>query len=111
MNNAPVIIGITGPFGSGKTTASVYFETKGFFKIILSSFLEEELGKQGKEITRENLQDLGNLWRKQNGSGILAQKALDYIFANNIEKVVVDGIRNLGEVEVLKKSTKFVLHS
>jgi len=103
------IIGITGPFGSGKSTAASFFESKGFIKITLSSFLEEALLKSGKEITRFNLQDLGNLWRQKEGSGVLARKALEHISNNKIEKAVIDGIRNLGEVEELKRTDSFTL--
>lgn len=103
------IIGITGPFGSGKSTAASFFETKGYSKITLSSFLEKELTENKKEITRSSLQDLGNLWRKNEGAGVLAKKALEYISKNKIEKAVIDGIRNLGEVEELKKIENFVL--
>lgn len=103
------IIGITGPFGSGKSTAASFFETKGFTKITLSFFLEEALEKDGKEITRSNLQDLGNSWRQKEGSGVLVKKAIAHISSNNIEKAVIDGIRNLGEVEELKKTNSFVL--
>lgn len=109
MINKSSVIGITGPFGSGKSTAANYFETKGFKKISLSSFLEESLRKEGKDITRKNLQDLGNLWRSQKGSGVLAQKGLEFVRANNIEKAVIDGIRNLGEIKYFKQNTDFVL--
>lgn len=105
----PTIIGITGPFGSGKSTAASFFEKKGFKKVRLSSFLEGQLKKDGKEITRANLQDLGNQWRGEFGGGVLAKKALEFISQNNIEKAVVDGIRNLGEVDELNKTSKFVL--
>lgn len=109
MTGKATIIGITGPFGSGKSTAASFFETKGFTKITLSSFLEEALLKEGKEKTRANLQDLGNLWRKKEGSGVLARKALVHISKNKIEKAVIDGLRNLGEVEELKKTNAFIL--
>lgn len=109
MNSTPTVIGITGPFGSGKSTAASLLEKKGFTRITLSSFLEEELNKNGKEITRQNLQDLGNVWREEFGSGVLAKKANEYILKNSLEKVTIDGIRNLGEVEEFKKSSKFVL--
>jgi len=105
----PTVIGITGPFGSGKTTAAKFFEEKGYRRITLSSFLAEELGKQGKEITRKNLQDLGDLWRKEKGPGILAKNALQFAKKNNIDKLVIDGIRNIGEIDVLNKSSDFVL--
>lgn len=105
----PTVIGITGPFGSGKSTAASFFETKGFKKITLSSFLEEQLRLDNKEITRKNLQDLGNLWRDQEGSGVLAKKALEFIYQNNIEKAVIDGIRNLGEIDEFKQTSRFIL--
>jgi len=103
------IIGITGPFGSGKTTAASFFETKGFRKITLSSFLEEQLRISNKEISRKNLQDLGDLWRDKEGSGILAKKALEFVDSENIDKVVIDGIRNLGEIEEFRKLENFIL--
>ena len=109
MKNDQIIIGITGPFGSGKSTAASFFETKGVKKITLSSFLEEQLKLDNKEISRKNLQDLGNLWRNEKGSGFLAKKALEFVRNNNIDKTVIDGIRNLGEIEEFKKSSKFTL--
>ena len=109
MSLKPTVIGITGPFGSGKTTAASFFKTKGYYKITLSSFLEDELDKQGKEITRRNLQDLANSWREKFGSSFLAKKALEYVSAEKIEKVVVDGVRNLGEVEYFKANSNFIL--
>lgn len=107
INNKPSVIGITGSFGSGKTTAASFFETKGYHKITLSLFLEEELKTKGEPITRKNLQDLGNLWRTKKRSGVLARKALESI--NKDEKIVVDGIRNIGEIEYFKKNSDFKL--
>ncbi|MBI2621901.1 MAG: hypothetical protein HYW63_04645 [Candidatus Levybacteria bacterium] len=109
MTQKSTVIGITGPFGSGKSTAAAFFESKGFYKITLSSFLEEALRRQGKKITRKNLQDLGNLWRSQKGSGILASKALEFISKDNISNAVIDGIRNIGEIEQFKKNSDFKL--
>ncbi len=106
-----LIVGITGPFGSGKSTAAKFFESKGFSKITLSSFLEEEAKKRGvKKTTRKILQDLGNELRTRGGKGILIRKTFEYLNKNKIEKAVIDGIRNFGELEELKKRSKnFVL--
>ncbi|MDO8461021.1 MAG: AAA family ATPase [bacterium] len=109
-NNKPFIIGITGAFGSGKSTAAVFFESEGFKKVILSSFLEEEAKKRDFQvITREILQDIGNEWRKKYGSNILAKKALDFIKKERIKLVVIDGIRNVGEIDELRKYHRFIL--
>ena len=105
-----LIIGITGAFGSGKSTASSFFEKKGFTKIVLSSFLEIEAKKRGiKKISRKILQDIGNEWREKYGSGILAKKANQLLKQKNTQRIVVDGIRNLGEIEEFKKNKNFVL--
>lgn len=103
-------IGITGPFGSGKSTAAKFFESKGFYKVVLSYFLEDEAKKRGiKIMTRKILQDIGNEWREKFGRGILAKKALEYFDKNKLEKVVIDGIRNIGEIEELGKGSNFLL--
>ena len=108
MKKTPLIIGITGSFGSGKSTASDFFTEQGFTRITLSSFIAKELIKAKKEVTRASLQDEGNAMRKKHGSGVLAERALAHIELENVEKVVIDGIRTLGEVEVLYKQPNFV---
>ena len=95
------IIGITGPFGSGKTTASNVFKKFGYSVTTLSKPLEEEAVRRGLPLTRKVLQDLGNEMRAEQGSGILMKKALE---SNNSDKLVVDGLRNIGEIEELRKN-------
>lgn len=95
------IIGITGAFGSGKSTASSILEKKGYKKIELSSYLEEKAIARKLPVTRKTLQDLGNEMREKSGPGVLMQLALKD--QKNAGKIVIDGLRNLGEVELLKK--------
>jgi dephospho-CoA kinase len=100
----PQILGITGAFGSGKSTASEYIVSLGYKKISLSKFLEDELVSLGETaITREKLQDLGNSWRTEYGSGVLGKKAVELILTNKFDRVVVEGIRNIEEIGELKK--------
>ncbi|MBI1982502.1 MAG: AAA family ATPase [Candidatus Levybacteria bacterium] len=110
MENKPLIIGITGAFGSGKSTAADFLESLGFRKIILSSFLEEEAKKRGiKEITRKILQDIGDEWRKKSGTDVLAKKAGELLKKERIKLAIIDGIRNVGEIDELRKDQGFVL--
>lgn len=110
FKDKPLIIGITGAFGSGKSTASDFFEFVGFKKIILSSFLEKEAKKRGyTKITRKILQDIGNELREKCGSGILAKRANEFSEKIRVKKIVVDGIRNLGEIKELRKNENFIL--
>ncbi len=103
------IIGITGAFGSGKSTAATLIEREGYKKVYLSSYLELEAKKRKLPLTRKVLQDLGNEMRESQGSGVLMQRALQDL--RNENKIVVDGLRNLGEVTVLKKQKGSVLLS
>lgn len=95
------IIGVTGPFGSGKSTAASFFESQGYKKIYLSFYLEQEAEKRGLKITRKVLQDIGNELREKFGNGYLMKKALSSL--KDEKKVVIDGIRNLGEIEEIRK--------
>lgn len=110
LENKPLIIGITGAFGSGKSEAASFLQSKGFRKISLVQFLEEELIKKGeKNITRRMLQDLGNQWRRRYGSGVLAKRTVAFIKDNKIKKAVVDGFRNISEIEEFQKLGNFTL--
>ncbi|MBS3166866.1 dephospho-CoA kinase [Candidatus Woesearchaeota archaeon] len=101
-----MIIGLTGTIGSGKGDLARYLENKGFQRIVFSDILKDELIKRGIEITRENLQLMGDEFRKQGDLNVLARKLLEKITREN---VVLDGIRNPGEVDYLKKNSRFVL--
>jgi dephospho-CoA kinase len=110
LKNNQQIIGITGAFGSGKSTAADILEKFGFTKISLAQFLEEELVKRGEQnITRKMLQDLGNKWRERYGAEVLAKKALELIKRKKLHKVVVEGFRNSGEILEFRKIINFKL--
>lgn len=109
MKKKPLIIGITGAFGSGKSTAAGFFESRGFRRIALSSFLEEEAKKRRQKLTRKVLQDIGNEWRKKYGASVLTKKALALLRKENSGNYVIDGIRNAGEIDELKRHRGFIL--
>lgn len=98
-----IIIGMTGPFGSGCSyIAKEILKKKGYKYISLSAILKGEYGKD-KNSTRTELQDFGNDLRAKQGADILAKKAYQKISNSKNEKWVVDSIRNTHEIEFLKK--------
>lgn len=99
-----IIIGMTGPFGSGCSyIANDILAKKGYKYISLSTILKKEYGED-KSPTRTELQDFGNKLRKEHGADILARKAYQEIANSEDEKWVVDSIRNTHEIDFLKKA-------
>lgn len=116
MSLNPLVIGLTGPFGSGCTTAASIIEDRlGFRRIQLSDVIREEWKQSHPHVepNRSDLQALGNQIRKDSkDAGILARLSIERLEALCAEsRVVMDGIRNLGEIEFLRErfGTGFIL--
>jgi dephospho-CoA kinase len=101
-----MIIGITGSMACGKEAVSRFFIDKGFEHNFLSKELREELKERGIEISRANLQNLGDELRVKEGNGFLAKRMLKRLGKGNF---IIDGIRNPGEVEEFRKEKDFIL--
>lgn len=95
---------MSGSFSSGKDTAADYIIKKyGFEHHSLSDELRIVLKERGEEQSRDNWRKLGNELRAKHGSGVLAERALKRAKTN---KLIFSSIRNLGEIEVLKKKAE-----
>lgn len=103
-----IVIGLTGPFGSGCTTAAKYLERRHSYKYFRLSDLILARWKKAhgrKKPTRTDLQFLGNQIRREGKSpGALIQQAIKSLEtdAQSFTRIVFDGIRNVGEIESLK---------
>ena len=106
-----MIIGLTGTLSSGKGVVAEFLGERGFVYLSLSNELRELAKREKIEITRKNLQDLGNAYREKYGAGFLAEQIDNRIKTEQLKNVVVDGIRNPGEVAVLKRHKDFFLVS
>ena len=107
-----MIIGITGFLASGKGAVSELFKAKGFIVYSCSDEIREECKKSNVEITRENLQRVGNELRQKFGPNVLAKRLADRITLQGLDKnYVVESIRTEGEIEELKKLPNFNLVS
>jgi len=101
-----IVVGLTGPIGSGKGIVADYLKEKGFEYFSLSDIVREEARKKGIAIERNSLQDLGNKLRAEGGDGVLAERTVKKLSGRN---TVIDSIRNPGEVLVLRKIPGFKL--
>ena len=106
-----VYVGVVGQIAVGKGVLVDYLIKKLDFKSFsLSSILHIELQKKGiKEFTRKTLQDMGDDLRHRHGDEVLARRAIEVLKKQKESHVVIEGIRNPGEIEYLKKNPAFVL--
>lgn len=103
-----MILGLTGPMASGKSTVVTALKKRGFKLITLSDMVREECRRLGLPEEREQLMEIGQKLRCESGAGVLAQRALEKI-GRSEDQWVVDGIRNPAEVDVLRSHPDFVL--
>lgn len=102
-NSDKIVIGMTGPFGSGCSYIAKNILSKmGYEYVSLSQILKDEVS--GGNCSRNELQDKGNELRKQNGASYLAEKAIEVIDGIDADKIVVDSIRNTHEIEKLQNA-------
>src|SRR5882762_5920992 len=98
------VIGLTGPFGSGCTTAAkILASRRGYKSFLLSSIITDRWKKEnpGKVPSRADLQALGNEIRMQSGNpGALAEIAIGELDreARKWNSIVIDGIEILGRL-------------
>ena len=60
-----MIIGMVGRVAAGKETLTQFLREKGFIYLETRQLLIEELGKKGLELTRENMQNIGDELREK----------------------------------------------
>lgn len=102
-----MIIGLTGTNGAGKTVAADYLQSKGFAFHSLSDEIREELARQNREATREQLIDMGNRLRAEYGPAVLAERIKAKLRLEG--NYVIDSIRNPYEVRALRSTGNFQL--
>lgn len=118
--NHPLVIGVTGPIGSGVSTVADILREMGFKHYRVSEVIRRDLGAKsladaaeavaaGREPApvdespaghRQRLQDHGNARRREHGAKYWVEKALADDTATG--PIVIDAVRNLGEVGWLR---------
>jgi len=103
-----MIIGLTGTKASGKGEVAEFLKKKGFLYLSTSDMVREEAKRRKiEDYTIKQLQDIGNELREKQGTGVLALMVIRLMEEG--KNYVVDGIRNLGEIEELRKRKDFFL--
>jgi deoxycytidylate deaminase/dephospho-CoA kinase len=100
---ASEVIGLTGAFGGGCSTAARYLRDERAFTILR---LSDEIKRRWKlsnsgEPSRSDLQSFGDQLRETEGLGVLVNASLEQL-SGKADRIVIDGIRNPGEIERLR---------
>ena len=113
-----LIVCLTGMPGAGKSTVASFLKDKGFAVVTMGDVIREEAKRQGLEPTDVNLGKMMLKLRQDLGPGAVGQIVLQklqrdhandnssgggYDSNKNYSTVVIDGIRSVAEIEVLKK--------
>jgi dCMP deaminase len=115
----PVVLGLTGAFGSGCTTLAVALERAREGLLFRNIKISDLIGQQGDADRapqngtlpfsaapeRGSLQDIGDDYRKRSGLEYWAKRAIEKIESEDAEapRIVLDGLRNPGEVDWLRR--------
>ena len=103
-----LIVCITGMPGAGKSTIAESLREKGFYTIAMGDVIREEARQRNLDPNDINLGKLMLKLRNDLGPGAIAHLILRKINSENIStgeknNIVIDGIRGIAEVEILKR--------
>jgi len=100
--NRQLIIGICGESGAGKTTSTAILQEAGFLSYSLSGFLRQEAEAALDKPVRRQVQAHGQAMNEQHGNQYYADLLIKNTDILEQDRAVVDGFRNLEELEYLR---------
>lgn len=108
MSMDTLIVGLTGMPGAGKTTVANYLSQKGIPLLVMGDVVREVAENDGLELTSDNLAKLMLRLRKRNGPEAVAHLIVNKIKLmkkedKQLSVVIVDGIRSMAEVRLLRR--------
>lgn len=103
------IVAVTGMPGAGKSTAAEALVSKGWKRVVMGDVVRAETKRRGMEPDSKNTGEVMKALRNERGEAAVAELCLETIRRMGSEKVVVDGIRSMPEVEAFRKSAKVIL--
>jgi dephospho-CoA kinase len=110
MNADKLVIGLAGMPGSGKSLVVDIARTLGYAIVVMGDIVRQETVKRGFELTPQNVGKIMLELRHKEGNFVIAQKCVPKIEEQTNNKILVDGLRSLYEVDIFKEHfSKFSL--
>jgi len=110
MANDRLVIGVAGMPGSGKSLAVKVAVESGYDVVVMGDVVREEAKKRGLEPTPTNIGKVMLELRQTEGDNVIAKRCISRIANAKSQKVLVDGIRSLSEVEEFRRNfSRFAL--
>jgi len=97
-----LVVGLAGMPGSGKSLVVETARELGYAIVVMGDVIREETAKCGLELTPQNVGKVMLQLRVEGGNSVVAQKCVPKIEEQACDKVLVDGLRSLFEVDVFK---------
>ncbi|MDH5793121.1 MAG: AAA family ATPase, partial [Candidatus Bathyarchaeota archaeon] len=98
-----VVVGLAGMPGAGKSVVVAVAKGSGYGVVVMGDVVREEAEKRRLEPSPKNLGKIMLELRQKEGNSVIAKSCIPKIEKAKEQKVIVDGIRGLSEVEEFKK--------
>jgi dephospho-CoA kinase len=103
MNADKLVVGLAGMPGSGKSLVVETAVAEGYGVVVMGDAVREETKKRGLALNPKNIGRVMLELRKKGGASVIADRCIPKIKQQESEKVIVDGVRSLSEVDAFKK--------
>jgi dephospho-CoA kinase len=103
------IVAVTGMPGAGKSTATEGLVKEGWKRVVMGDIIRAETRRRGFEPNAKNTGEVMKLLRKERGPAAVADLCLESIRQAGVDRVVVDGVRSMAEVEAFRREAKVLL--
>lgn len=103
MTSEKLVIGLAGMPGAGKSMVVKVAKESGYSVVVMGDVVREEAERRSLEPSPENLGKIMLELRRIEGEVVIAKRCIPKIEKAMQQKIVVDGVRSLSEVEEFKK--------
>jgi dephospho-CoA kinase len=103
------IVAVTGMPGAGKSTATQTLVSQGWKRVVMGDVIREETRRRGLEADAKNTGEVMKALRKERGDSAVADLCMEAVERTGSDRVVVDGIRSMVEVQAFRMKASVLL--